>query len=135
MKDLKMFMLIQSFSAMSHTSFPNKNSARKHGRMILTFTLLKKFQTKYHPKTPSTKPPGFLFFSPHHLHILLDRLKNKKKYFLSLLVRQACVGAMRDNIEQLVPDLHHGGTTPVTSQLLHIFQGRTPVQSLNNSAL
>lgn len=42
---------------------------------------------------------------------------------------------MRDNAEQLVPDLHHGGTTPVTPQLLHTFQGGTPVHSLNNSAL
>lgn len=40
MKDLKMFMLIQSFSFTFHTSFPNKHSARRHGRMILTFTFL-----------------------------------------------------------------------------------------------
>lgn len=61
MKDLKMFMLIQSFSFTFHTSFPNKHSARQHGRMILTFTFLKKPQTKYQTKNPSTKPPGLHF--------------------------------------------------------------------------
>lgn len=74
-KDLKMFMLIQSFSFTFHTSFPNKNSARQHGRMILTFNFLKKkkkIQTKYQAKNPSTKPPGFHIFLTT-FHILQDR--------------------------------------------------------------